>query len=120
MIGERWGSVKAFQEEFKRVLLGIRGSGWEWLVWVVERQEVGIVTTRDQEIVPRGCKPLLGVDMWEHAYYLQYLNDKAEYVENIWKVVNWETVEKRFVQGPEDFYGCLNDLVMLVERRGVL
>jgi Fe-Mn family superoxide dismutase len=46
--------------------------------------------------VPAGKKPLLGIDMWEHAYYLQFLNDKKEYVNGIWNIINWSVVEKRF------------------------
>ena len=55
-----------------------------------------MTTSKDQDIVPAGKKPLLGIDMWEHAYYLQFLNDKKEYVNGIWNIINWSVVEKRF------------------------
>lgn len=69
-----------------------------------------IVMAKDQETVPEGWKPLLGVDMWEHSYYLQYLNDKASYVDKIWEVVNWEIVEGRFVHETGDGFGGLGGL----------
>ncbi|MCJ1372301.1 hypothetical protein MMC20_003524 [Loxospora ochrophaea] len=104
---EKWGSVTALKEDFKGALLGIRGSGWGWLVCSQETGALSIITTKDQETVPQGYKPLLGIDMWEHAYYLQYLNDKATYISKIWDVINWEVVEGRFVRGSNDVYGSL-------------
>ncbi|KAI6262076.1 Superoxide dismutase [Mn], mitochondrial [Pyricularia oryzae] len=95
-IEKQWGSLDQFKAEFSAELLGIKGSGWGWLV--KEKSAAGalvVVTTKDQDSVPSGI-PVFGVDMWEHAYYLQYLNGKAAYVENIWKVINWKTAEKRF------------------------
>ncbi|KAL2074943.1 hypothetical protein VTL71DRAFT_8723 [Oculimacula yallundae] len=100
----RWGSVSAFQEKFTTVLLGLKGSGWGWLVQDTESGILEIVTSRDQDIVPAGKKPLLGVDMWEHAYYLQYLNDKAGYAKGIWNIVNWKKVEERFEGGNELYW----------------
>lgn len=69
-----------------------------------------IVMTKDQEIVGAGKKPLVGVDMWEHAYYLQYLNDKACYARRVWKVVNWERAEGRFLGDEEKVWGLLKGL----------
>ncbi|KAL2135311.1 hypothetical protein VTI74DRAFT_8964 [Chaetomium olivicolor] len=102
-IEQTWGGWEEFRREFGRVLLGIQGSGWGWLV----REENGrgrlrIVTTKDQDPVVGGERVVLGVDMWEHAYYLQYLNGKAAYVENIWNVINWKTAEERFVGRVDD------------------
>ncbi|THY48349.1 manganese and iron superoxide dismutase [Aureobasidium pullulans] len=65
------------------------------------------VTDAKQDPVAVGLTPLLGVDMWEHAYYLQYLNGKAAYLENIWTVINWKTVEERFKGGREDVFKVL-------------
>ncbi|KAL3419453.1 superoxide dismutase [Phlyctema vagabunda] len=109
-INARWGSLSSFQEKFNAVLLSLKGSGWGWLVQDVESGSIEIITSRDQDIVPAGKKPLLGVDFWEHAYYLQYLNDKAAYANGIWKVVNWEVVEKRYLSEIE---GILGELVGL-------
>jgi Fe-Mn family superoxide dismutase len=106
-LSARWGSFEKFQEAFNAVLLGIKGSGWGWLVQDLESGSLEIITSKDQDIVPAGKKPLLGIDMWEHAYYLQYLNDKGAYAKGIWKVVNWKKVEARFNGGPEAVWGSL-------------
>lgn len=74
MIKATWGDEKKFKEKFNDVLLGIQGSGWGWLVKIEQPKEdrLAIVTTKDQDaVVGLGEVPILGVDMWEHAYYLQ-------------------------------------------------
>lgn len=109
-INSRWGSIESFQEKFTAALLGIKGSGWGWLTQDVGSGDLEIVTTKDQEFVAAGKKPILGVDFWEHAYYLQYLNNKALYATEIWKVVNWAKIEARFVGGVENIYGDLKGL----------
>jgi len=107
-IERTWGSVLDFQKAFNAALLGIQGSGWGWLVKFENEGRLGIVTTKDQDpVVGKGEVPILGVDMWEHAYYLQYLNGKAAYVENIWKVINWGTAERRFTGGQHDTWEML-------------
>ncbi|KAK8136401.1 hypothetical protein PG984_004341 [Apiospora sp. TS-2023a] len=83
-----WGSFKEFQAAFGAALLGIQGSGWGWLVREAATGQLRTVTLANQEAVVVGDTPILGVDMWEHAYYLLYKNDKATYVKNIWRVVN--------------------------------
>ncbi|THW54850.1 hypothetical protein D6D20_09906 [Aureobasidium pullulans] len=107
-IEKQWGGIEEFKTAFGKMCLGIPGSGWGWLV--KDEQYGGrlaIVTTKDQDPVAVGLTPLLGVDMWEHAYYLQYLNGKAAYLENIWTVINWKTVEERFKGGREDVFKVL-------------
>lgn len=108
-IERTWGTVGGFQKAFNTALLGIQGSGWGWLVkFENEGGRLGIVTTKDQDpVVGKGDVPILGVDMWEHAYYLQYLNSKVAYVENIWKVINWKTAESRFTGGQQNAWGVL-------------
>merc|ERR1712225_197142 len=106
----RFGSVEKFQEKFNAVLLGLKGSGWGWLVQDVETGGLEIITSKDQDIVPAGKKPLLGIDMWEHAYYLQYLNDKGSYAKGIWKVVNWKKLEERFEGSFDAVFGQLAGL----------
>jgi Fe-Mn family superoxide dismutase len=116
-----WGTEDGFKKKFNAALLGLQGSGWGWLVkFENENGRLGIVTTKDQDpIVGDGEIPILGVDMWEHgeyvefyeptnisAYYLQYLNGKAAYVENIWTVINWKTAEERF-NGHRDAFSIL-------------
>ncbi|KAK6362652.1 Superoxide dismutase [Mn], mitochondrial [Orbilia blumenaviensis] len=93
-IDNEFGSFNEFKGKFSAALLGIQGSGWGWLV--VNAGKLEIVTTRDQDTVPAGTTAIFGVDMWEHAYYLQYLNGKAAYVENVWNIINWRYAEGRF------------------------
>ncbi|KAK6535865.1 Superoxide dismutase [Mn], mitochondrial [Arthrobotrys megalospora] len=93
-IEKEFGSFSDFQAKFNAALLGIQGSGWGWLI--VKDGKLDIVTTKDQDTVPAGTTAIFGVDMWEHAYYLQYLNGKAAYVENIWNIINWRYAEERF------------------------
>ncbi|KAF2670511.1 manganese and iron superoxide dismutase [Microthyrium microscopicum] len=104
-----FGSEKAFKDKFNAALLGIQGSGWGWLVrFDNENGRIGIVTTKDQDpVVGAGEVPLFGVDMWEHAYYLQYLNGKAAYVENIWSVISWKTAEQRYLGKSADVFASL-------------
>jgi Fe-Mn family superoxide dismutase len=108
-IDQTFGDLESFKKKFNAALLGIQGSGWGWLVkFENENGRLGIVTTKDQDpIVGAGEVPILGVDMWEHAYYLQYLNGKAAYVENIWTVVNWKTAEGRYLGKREDTFSIL-------------
>ena len=93
-----FGDLSKFKEQFKALLLSIQGSGWGWLVVDPDSKALEMLQTKDQDVVPGKKIPLLGIDMWEHAYYLQYLNGKAAYVDAIWDVVNWQTVEERYVQ----------------------
>ena len=95
-IDEHYGSLDALKEKFNAALAGIQGSGWAWLVQDVQTGKIGIKTYANQDAVVGAFRPLLGVDAWEHAYYLQYENRKAEYFKNIWEVINWKAAEKRF------------------------
>jgi superoxide dismutase, Fe-Mn family len=70
-IKDRWGNEEAFKDAFSKVLLGLQGSGWGWLVTDEDSGALEIITTKDQDPVPAGKVPIFGVDMWEHAYYLQ-------------------------------------------------
>ncbi|KAF7863818.1 hypothetical protein EAF04_006783 [Stromatinia cepivora] len=90
-----YGGFSSFKTKFNTALAGIQGSGWAWLVKDNETGQVQIKTYANQDPVVGKFTPLLGVDAWEHAYYLQYENRKAEYFSAIWDVINWKTVEKR-------------------------
>ncbi|RDW64979.1 superoxide dismutase-2 [Coleophoma cylindrospora] len=94
-IETNYGSFDAFKGKFNTALAGIQGSGWAWLVKDNETGQIGIRTYANQDPVVGKFTPLLGVDAWEHAYYLQYQNRKAEYFSAIWDVINWKTVESR-------------------------
>ncbi|KAK3328051.1 Asp f 6-like protein [Cercophora scortea] len=109
-IAKTWGSFDSFKKAYSAALLSIQGSGWGWLV----KDQAGrlrIVTTKDQDPVVGGEVPIIGVDMWEHAYYLQYLNGKAAYVENIFHVINWKTAEKRFLGTHDDLFASLRAML---------
>jgi len=94
-IESSYGSFSDFQTKFNAALAGIQGSGWAWLVKNNETGHVEIRTYANQDPVVGKYTPLLGIDAWEHAYYLQYQNRKAEYFKAVWDVVNWKAVEKR-------------------------
>jgi Fe-Mn family superoxide dismutase len=85
-------SVEKFKEEFSSHATAVFGSGWTWLVKDKEGN-LSIVNTHNQDSpVSQGLTPLLGIDVWEHAYYLSYQNKRAEYVAQWWNIVHWEYV----------------------------
>ena len=106
-IDKEYGGLDKFKEKFSATLLAIQGSGWGWLVKNAEKGTLDIVTTKDQDPVAATVVPIFGVDMWEHAYYLQYLNSKPDYVKNIWNVINWAEAEKRYGGGRADAFKVL-------------
>lgn len=94
-INATFGSFAQFKEQFKAAAVGHFGSGWAWLVH--DGSGLKIVTTPNQDNpISQGMTPLLGVDVWEHAYYLKYQNRRPEYLDNWWNTVNWEFVAQRF------------------------
>ena len=96
-IKDQFGSFAKFQAQFGAVANGIQGSGWSVLAWDAIGQRLSIFQLFDQQAnVPVGQTPLLMLDMWEHAFYLDYLNVKAEYVKAFWNIANWQDVAKRF------------------------
>ncbi|KAK2074219.1 hypothetical protein P8C59_008440 [Phyllachora maydis] len=95
-IDRDFGSFDALRTQLNTALAGIQGSGWAWLVRNAKSGTLGIVTRANQDTVAGADVPLLGIDAWEHAYYLQYQNRKAEYFDAVWNVVNWKTVASRF------------------------
>ncbi|KAK1975681.1 iron/manganese superoxide dismutase domain-containing protein [Colletotrichum cereale] len=95
-IKKDFGSFDTLRKQINTSLAGIQGSGWAWLVKDKTSGTLGVVTRANQDPVTGNLEPLLGIDAWEHAYYLQYQNRKAEYFDAIWNVVNWKTVAKRF------------------------
>jgi len=95
-IDEDLGGFDKFKEEFKKAALGRFGSGWAWLV-VSKDGKFEIVSTPNQDNpVSEGKEPLLGIDVWEHAYYLKYQNRRADYIDAWFNVVDWNKVEKRY------------------------
>jgi Fe-Mn family superoxide dismutase len=94
-IKSTFGDVTAFKGKIKEAALGRFGSGWAWLVVSKGKLEVTSTANQDSPLMS-GQTPLLGVDVWEHAYYLRYQNKRADYVDAWWKVVNWDAVAKQF------------------------
>lgn len=94
-IDEKFGSFDAFKKEFEEAGKGQFGSGWAWLV--VSEEGLEVISTKNQDNpILCGKTPLLGNDVWEHAYYLDYQNARPKYLEEWWKVVNWDVVEERY------------------------
>lgn len=96
-IVNEWGGYDKFIKEFTDKTAAIEGSGWGWLAIDPSTKVLSIETTQNQDHVVAGDRiALLTIDAWEHAFYLQYKNDKADYLNQIWKVINWRCVEDRF------------------------
>ena len=96
-IDEFFGSFDGFQKQFNEAATGIQGSGWAVLSWDAIGEQLIIQQLFDQQSnTAQGTVPLFQLDMWEHAFYLQYKNVKADYVKAFWNVVNWEDVQKRY------------------------
>ncbi len=94
-INAAFGSLAAFKEAFEKAGLGRFGSGWAWLVKGKDGK-LAITSTPNQDSpLMDGITPLLGCDVWEHAYYLKYQNRRADYLKAFWSVVNWDDVAKR-------------------------
>ncbi|AWI12861.1 superoxide dismutase SodA [Caldifermentibacillus hisashii] len=94
-INAKFGSFSAFKDEFTKAATGRFGSGWAWLV--VNNGELEITSTPNQDTpLSEGKTPILGLDVWEHAYYLKYQNRRPEYISAFWNVVNWDEVAKRY------------------------
>ena len=94
-IGETFGSFDSFKEEFKNAGIARFRSGWAWLV--KDSSGLAVISTPNQDSpISDGTTPLLGCDVWEHAYYLKYQNKRPEYIDAFWNVVNWDYVAERF------------------------
>lgn len=95
-IDDAFGSFDAFKEEFKNTATSQFGSGWGWLC-VDGNGGLKVLSTANQDSpLMNGLTPILGVDVWEHAYYLHYQNRRPDYVDAFWDVVNWEQVAKNY------------------------
>lgn len=94
-IKSTFGSIDQFKAKLAEAAMGRFGSGWAWLV--VHNRKLDIYSTANQDSpVMEGKYPVMGIDVWEHAYYLKYQNRRNEYVGAWWNVVNWAEIEKRF------------------------
>lgn len=96
-INHAFSSFDHFKKQFSEAAKNVEGSGWAILVWAPRSHRLEILTAeKHQNLSQWDVIPLLVLDVWEHAYYLQYKNERAKYVENWWKIVNWDEVEQRF------------------------
>jgi len=97
-ITKDFGSLDALKKDFNAATAAIQGSGWGWLGLNLASKRLEIATTANQDPL-LNLVPIIGVDIWEHAFYLQYLNVKVDYLNAIWNVINFQEAEKRFIEG---------------------
>ncbi|CAN5958805.1 unnamed protein product [Sphagnum jensenii] len=96
-IESEFGSLDKLIAKMSTTGAGVQGSGWVWLGLIKDMKRLTVETTANQDpLASKGLIPLLGIDVWEHAYYLQYKNVRPDYLKNVWKVVNWRDVAKRY------------------------
>jgi superoxide dismutase, Fe-Mn family len=94
-IGDAFGNFASFKENFSKAAATRFGSGWAWLGF--KNGKLAVLSMPNQDVpMMEGLTPILGIDVWEHAYYLKYQNRRPEYVSNWWNVVNWEEVANRY------------------------
>ena len=89
------GSVQAFKDKLLASATGLFGSGWTWLVLNKDGQLEIVNTTNADNPLRNEQKPLLTIDVWEHAYYVDHRNRRAEYLSDVWELINWRAVEER-------------------------
>ncbi|MBI5346324.1 MAG: superoxide dismutase [Chlamydiae bacterium] len=88
-----------FVEAFNAQTIGVQGSGWGWLALNKFTKHLFITTSSNQDLLNQtSAIPLMCVDVWEHSYYIKYKNDRAQYVKDIWSIINWTKVEERFIK----------------------
>lgn len=101
-IDRNFGSFESYKAAFHKAAASRFGSGWAWLILTADR-ELKVSSTPNQDnplmdVAEEKGTPLLGIDVWEHAYYLKYRNKRPEYIEAFWHVINWKEVEKRYTE----------------------
>ena len=107
-IGRDFGDLEKFKAHFTATALGVQGSGWSVLAYDSIGQKLIIVQFFDQQgNLPAGIVPILMLDVWEHAYYLDYKNVRADYVKAFWNIANWENAQARFAAATEKTGGLL-------------
>lgn len=93
-----FGNFDKFKNQFNQASKTVEASGWGLLVWVPKYQKLEILQCeKHQNLTLWGCKPLLVIDMWEHSYFLQYKSDRQKYIDALWNIINWNVVNKRFM-----------------------
>ena len=97
---EGWGSIDEFIKMFNTRTAAIQGSGWGWLVYNKRKDALSYRTAPNQDPITDVSPyvvPIIGIDVWEHAYYIDYKNARPKYLENIWKIINWQKAEARLI-----------------------
>lgn len=98
-IRQDFGSLEKLMDEMTQRSVAIQGSGWGWLGYNKAHKRLEIATCENQDPLSlKGLMPLFGIDVWEHAYYLQYKNVRADYVKALWQIVNWKEVDARLTE----------------------
>lgn len=96
---EDFGSFESFKRQFSEAATAVEASGWCLLVWVPSFKKLEILQCeKHQNLTLWGCKSLLVLDMWEHSYYLQYKTKRPDYIAAFWNIINWEEVNRRFLE----------------------
>lgn len=95
-IDDQWGSFENFKEEFTKAGVSLFGSGWAWLAKDSDGRLVIVQEPNGSNPVVRGMTPILGFDVWEHAYYLDYQNRRPDHLNALWNIIDWEEVGKRY------------------------
>ncbi len=107
-IDENFGSFDAFKKHFAAVAMGVQGSGWAILAWDSIGSKLIIVQLYDQQgNIPMGLVPIVLLDVWEHAYYLDYVNARADYVAAWWNIVNWKDAGERLARATAQTSGLI-------------
>ena len=95
-INKDFGSLDNFKRQFDEEAAKVFGSGWCWLVLKNGRLKIVSTPNQDNPLMDNMGEPLLGLDVWEHAYYLNYMSDRKKYINNFWKIVNWDKVSEKY------------------------
>ena len=95
-IEAKWGSFEAFQEEFLTACTTLFGAGWAWLAAKADGELVITKEPNGSNPVVHGLRPLMGIDVWEHAYYLSYQNRRADHIKDVWGIIDWSVVASRY------------------------
>ncbi|GAA6043863.1 hypothetical protein JCM8097_001195 [Rhodosporidiobolus ruineniae] len=101
LVNQEYGSVQGLDKVLGSEGASVQGSGWVWLGWNGETKVLQVETTANQDLIPEPLVPLLGIDVWEHAYYLDYKNNRTAYLANVVHVLDWNEAQARLVAAQE-------------------